>query len=137
MTDGATGPGGLREARWGPVFIGMAAGLFFLFVTALAVWLITALIGIAQSDLGPAIVLAFAFFSGLLFSGYVAGRFTADTNPGFHGNLAGLLLYAVVAVLSLVAGSPAEAPTLILFALVAAIIGYAGGVLGGRPRPTR
>jgi len=128
------GPAGLREARWGAVLIGAAAGLFFNFVIALLVFLAAILLRASQSDLGPLLVLAFSLFSGLLFAGYVAGRFTSGHNPGFHGNLAGMALYATIAGLGILAGSGVNAITLLIFSVVAALIGYAGGILGGRPR---
>jgi hypothetical protein len=128
------GPASIRHARWGPVLIGATAGLFVLFAISLLTVLGAALLGIGQSDLGPLVALTFGLFAGLLFAGYVAGRFTSQTAPGFHGNLAGIGLYGVVAVVSIVAGSPVEPITLVVFLVVAAIIGFAGGVLGGRPR---
>lgn len=123
-----------RQARWGPVLIGATAGLFVVFAISLLTILGAALLGIGQGDLGPLVALTFGLFVGLLFAGYVAGRFTASTTPGFHGNLAGMALYGVVATVSIMAGSPVEPLTLIMFAVVAAIIGFAGGVLGGQPR---
>ena len=45
-----------------------------------------------------------------------------------------MALYAIISVLSLAAGSPARVLPLVLFGVVAAILGYAGGTLAGRPR---
>ncbi len=134
LNDSRDGTSGLRNARWWAVLIGAVAGLFFNFLMALLVFLGALLMQVAQTDLVPLAILALSLFAGLAFAGYVAGRLTSDHNPGFHGNLAGMALYAIVAVLGIFAGSPVNPFTLTIFSLVAAIIGFAGGVLGGRPR---
>ncbi len=77
-------------------------------------------------------VLSLSLIAGEFGGGYVAGRLAGKPAPGLPGSLAALGLYTVVASLSLIWGSPASVPTLLLFALMASAIGYGGGALGGR-----
>lgn len=113
--------------------IGAIAGLFVMVVSGLIVFVVVALLGASQNDLAPLIALTVALFAGQFLAGYASGRFAASYSSAFHGSLASLLLYGVVATLSLAAGSPAAAFTLVVFAFVALVIGMAGGVLAGRP----
>lgn len=134
VTNSQEGISGLRNARWWAVLIGTVAGLSFNLLLGLLIVLGAALMQASRDDLIPTMLLAFSLFLGLGAAGYVAGRLSSDNNPGFHGNLAGIVLYGIVAVLGLAAGSTVNAFTLAFFTAVAAIIGFSGGVLGGRPR---
>ena len=125
----------LKKARWGVVLMGAVSGLFTLVVASLLLFLTVGLLGVTDlSDTGQFIVITFALFFSQLISGYVSGRLASADQPAFHGSLGGMALYSIFAILSLAAGSPAPIFTLVFFALVAAIIGYAGGALAARPR---
>ncbi len=124
----------IRQARWGAIVIGAVAGLFIMVVIGLVVFLAAAALGASADDLAPLFALAVALFAGQLAAGYTSGRFTAATNPAFHGSLAGLVLYGIISALSLAAGSQPALYTLVMFAAVAMVLGMAGGVLGARPR---
>lgn len=124
----------LTSVRWGTILIGVASGLFAMVVAGLVVFVFVILAGAGSDDLGGLIALTVALFAGQFFAGYVAGRLNSSRGHAFHGSLAGLGLYGVVATLGLAQGSPAAALTLFFFAMVAMVIGMAGGVLAARPR---
>lgn len=75
-------------------------------------------------------------FVAQLLAGLVAGRFAGYAESS-HGGLAGLALYAVVAGLSIAAGQDPAIGTLIFSAVVALVLGTAGGVLGKELRDRR
>ena len=121
------------------VGLGAVAGLLtmvFAGLIGLAVLWIGARSGIETGDTVTWVVLAVALFGGEHVAGYVAGRLVPSFFARMHGAVAALVVYAVVASFSLVAGSPAGPLTLAGFALVAAIIGHLAGAFGGRTRPT-
>ena len=121
--------------RWGPVGLGTVAGLLVMAVAGFAGTTGLSLldgIGWAPGETATWAVLSLSLISGELMGGYVAGRLAGKPAPGLPGSLAALGLYAVVASLSLVWGSTVGILTLVLFALVAAAIGYLGGMMGGR-----
>ena len=125
----------LRKARWGVVLMGAVSGLFVLVLASLLLFLVVGLLGVADlSDTAQFMVITFALFLGQLVAGYVAGRLSSADQPSFHGSLGGMALYAIFSGLSLAGGSPAPIVTIVFFGIVAAVIGYAGGTLGGRPR---
>lgn len=124
----------IRQARWGAVVIGAVAGLFIMVVIGLIVFLVAAALGASPDDFAPLVALAASLFGGQLVAGYTSGRFTVASHPAFHGSLAALLLYGIISALSLAAGSQAAFYTLIIFAVVAMVLGMAGGVLAARPR---
>ena len=125
----------LKKARWGVVLMGAVSGLFTLVLASLLVFLIVDVLRLTDlSDTGQFMVITFALFVSQLIAGYVSGRLASADQPAFHGSLGGMALYSIFAILSLAAGSPAPIFTLVLFALVAAIIGYAGGALAARPK---
>lgn len=126
----------LRQARWGVVLMGTVSGLFVLVVSSLLLFFIASPIfgEEALDDTAQFMVLTFALFLSQFAAGYVAGRLSSADQPSFHGSLGALAFYGVFSVLSLGRGSPAGALSLALFGLVAMVIGYAGGTLGGRPR---
>ncbi len=118
MKDRLQGISGLRQARWWAVLIGTVAGLSFNLLMGLLVFFGAVLFQVAQDDLVVLMLMAFFLFAGLGVAGYVAGRLSIDHNPGFHGNLAGLALFGILAVLGLAAGSRATAFTLAFFTAV-------------------
>ena len=118
--------------------LGAVAGLLsmvFAGLVGLAILWLGARAGIDTGDIVTWAVLALALFGGEFVAGYVAGRLVPPFFAHMHGAVAALVVYAVVASFSLVAGSPASPLTLAGFALVAAIIGHLAGAFGGRPRP--
>ena len=120
------------------VGLGAVAGLLsmvFAGLIGLAVLWLGARAGIDTGDTITWAVLAVALFGGEHVAGYVAGRLVPPFFARMHGAVAALVVYAVVASFSLVAGSPAGPLTLGGFALVAAIIGHIAGALGGRHGP--
>lgn len=124
----------LARTHWGAVLLGAVSGLFVMVVAGLLLLLVVQLIGVDVSDTGQFGVLAFALFLGQFLAGYVGGRLTSADQPGFHGSMAGMALYAIVSILSLAAGSSAGALSLITFGIVASVIGYAGGTLADKTR---
>ena len=115
--------------------MGAVAGLLLMVVagflgTAL-LWLGDRL-GLATGRTATLLVLSLSLLAGEFVGGYVAGRLAGPTVAGLHGSLAALGAYTVFASLSLLSGSPAGVPTLVVFGVVAAVIGYGGGTLGQR-----
>lgn len=95
---------------------------------ALIVFLALGVTGVIDRDTA-AIPAAFLQFLGQLGAGYVAARF-ARRDHVVHGSYAALLLYVVAAAITLAAAPDSVGPvTLIVFALIAAILGSAGGLL--------
>ncbi len=131
-----------KPVNWAAVGLGAvfgllamaAAGLLGGAVLRLADWIYPAAGESGAWEAGAWAVQALPLLGGQLVGGYVGGRLGASSDPGWHGSLAALGLYAVFAALSLVSGSPAGPSTLLLFGAAAAAVGYGGGVLGGRGR---
>jgi len=124
----------LSRARWGAALMGAVAGLIVMVVVSLIVLVISGGAGGDLDSTGQFVVLAFGLFLGQFAAGYVGGRLTSADQPAFHGSLSAMTLYAIISMLGLAAGSPAGILTLLFFGIVAALVGYAGGLLGGRPR---
>ena len=124
----------LSRARWGAVLMGAVSGLIVMVAISLVVLFAIARGADDIDDNRAFLSLAFGLFLGQLAAGYAGGRLTSADQPAFHGSLSAMALYAIISVLGLAAGSPAGIFTLVFFAIVAAVVGYAGGVLGGRPR---
>ena len=109
---------------WGPVVLGAMSGLG----AALIVFIALGITGVIDGD-SAAIPAAFLQFLGQLGAGYVAARIGRRDHV-VHGSYASLLLYLVAAAITLAAAPDTIGPvTLIVFALVAAILGSAGGLL--------
>jgi hypothetical protein len=119
----------MRSLRWGAVLLGVTSGLLAMAMLSLAGTIVVNVLG--GSDTILFVVIALAAFSAEFICGYVAGRF-AGAATGFHGSFAGLGFYAISALLLIIDGSPAGPFTLVFFAVVAAVVGGAGGVLAGR-----
>jgi len=93
----------------------------------LIVFLLLAFVGVVGAD-GNAVVLIFLQFLSLVVAGYVAGRFTSP-NPLLNGGMAGLLLFLIIAAISLAAGARLNPLELGLLGIVAAVLGSTGGAL--------
>lgn len=95
---------------------------------ALVVFLALGITGVIDRD-SAAIPAAFLQFLGQLGAGYISARI-ARRDHVVHGSYAALLLYFVAAAITLAAAPDTVGPiTLIVFALIAAILGSAGGLL--------
>ena len=120
---------------WAAAAIGAVAGLLLM---AVAGFLGTSLLwlgersGLVTGETGVWVVLSLSLLSSEFMGGYVAGRLGRPAASTLNGSVAALGLFAVIASLSLVSGSPVGPLTLALFAGVAAALGFGGGALGGR-----
>ncbi|MDH3260973.1 MAG: hypothetical protein OEM81_13940 [Acidimicrobiia bacterium] len=114
--------------RWRGVLIGTAAGLLSTVVSGLLASLVTGALG-ATDPFSLGIVLGAVL--GLFIAGFTAAKFVFDRWP-LHGSLAALLTAAVVGTDALLRGSGAAPLTLAGYALLAALLGRAGGYVGGR-----
>ena len=115
--------------NWGAVAVGAMTGLG----VALMAFLILGVTGIVDSA-NAAVPVAFLQFVAQLIAGYVAARF-AGHDAIIHGSFAALLLYLVGSTITLAAAPDAVGLIpLALFALVSAVVGAAGGLLGDRRR---
>lgn len=99
---------------------------------ALAVFLVLAVTGIVGSDRNPVILILLEFLA-LVGAGYVAGRF-APSNAAAHGGIAGLTLFFVAAAISIALSPNSTGLELLVFGLVAAVLGSAGGAIAERGR---
>jgi hypothetical protein len=117
------------DISWGAVALGAMTGLGL----ALAVFLALGIIGVINAD-NADVPVAFLQFLAQFGAGYLAGRF-AGREGTLHGSLASILLYLIGSTLTL-AAAPDQVGlgTLILFAVVAAILGSAGGLLADATR---
>jgi putative membrane protein (TIGR04086 family) len=102
---------------------------------ALAVFLVLGISGIIDADTS-AVPLAFLQFTAQFTAGYLAGRL-AGRDGVLHGSLAAIAVYLVGSTLALAAAPDSVGPvSVILFAVVAAILGSAGGLLSDVGRRT-
>lgn len=123
----------MPTVTWGAVVVGGVAGLaagVLLAIPPLA-------LGLADADefSGQAVLILLGFV-GQLLAGFVAGRF-AGYGEARHGGLAALGLYAVTAGLSIAAGQDPAIATLVFSAVVALVLGTAGGALAKETRDRR
>jgi hypothetical protein len=105
---------------WGPVLIGAAAGFVCGSVVAVA------LIGLLPDGTPRAALLVLVSFLVELIAGFMAGRFSPDSEA-LNGSQSSLLLYALASGVALTNG--AGVLPLIIGAMIALIIGTLGGVL--------
>jgi putative membrane protein (TIGR04086 family) len=111
--------------NWGTVLLGAMAGLGL----ALALFLVLGITGVIDAD-NAAIPLAFLQFLAQFAAGYLAGRL-AGRDGVLHGSLAAIAVYLVGSTLALAAAPDSVGSvSVILFAVVAAVVGSAGGLLG-------
>lgn len=117
------------DVSWGAVALGAMTGLG----VALAVFLLLGMTGIVTED-NAAIPVAFLQFLAQFGAGYVAGRL-AGRDGVLHGSFSAMAMYLVGSTLTL-AAAPDTVGTgaLILFAVVAAVLGSAGGLLADASR---
>ncbi len=111
---------------WGAVAFGSMVGL----ATALLVFLVLGITGAVGVDHG-ATLLILVELAALVIAGYVGGRFGGPPAV-IHGSLSALLLSLVTGTLS-VAASDVGGASIVALAIVAAVLGSAGGALASRP----
>ena len=114
--------------RWKAVLIGAAAGLLSTVVGGLVASLVAGALG---ADEPFSVGIVFGAVVGLFVAGIAAAKFVVDHAP-LHGSFAGLATAVVVGTDSLLRGSGAAPLTLAGYAFLAALLGGAGGWIGGR-----
>jgi putative membrane protein (TIGR04086 family) len=120
----------LGVLRISAVMIGAAGGA----LVSSAVFLVGLLAArLAGAEAGPAIVLSLSLLAGLAAGGYLSGR-VAPYNGRFHGSMTGLVMAAIVLIISVLGGSPAPTGQVALLAAMAIVVGGISGWLGGRRR---
>jgi hypothetical protein len=107
---------------WGAVALGAMAAL----AGALLTFLVLGIVGAVGVDHG-AVLLILVELAALVVAGYTGGRFGGPPTV-VHGSLAALLLSLVTGTLS-VAASDAGWGAIVALAIVAAVLGAAGGAL--------
>ena len=105
---------------WGPILAGVVSG----FVIGSVLGLVIA--GFLPDGSGQQIVLVLLSFVIELGAGFVAGRFSPDSEA-LNGSQSALLLYLLASVIALTNG--ASLIVLIIGAALALVIGTLGGVL--------
>ncbi len=110
--------------------IGAAAGLGLTAIITLGLFVA----GLRPSTDAEGAAFIFTQFLGQLVAGGVAGRL-APPRETYHGAQAGLTLFAVTTALTLAAGGSPSVATMFFSAIVALVIGSAGGVLAVVTRP--
>lgn len=78
-------------------------------------------------------ILVILEFAALVVAGYIAGRF-APSGAAAHGGLAGLAVFFVAAAISVASSPGTNVLELLVLALVAAVLGSAGGAIAERRR---
>ncbi|MBT8163984.1 MAG: hypothetical protein HKO82_02300 [Acidimicrobiia bacterium] len=106
--------------HWGPVLAGVVAG----FVIGSVIGLIIS--GFVPDGSGQQVLLVLLSFLIELGAGFVAGRFSPDSQA-LNGSQSALLLYLVASVIALTNG--ANLVVLIIGAALALVIGTMGGIL--------
>lgn len=114
--------------RWKAVLIGAAAGLLSTVLAGLLASLAAGALGVAD-PLSLGVVLGAVI--GLFIAGFTTAKFVSDQSA-LHGSFAALLTVMVVGTDALLRGSGATPLTLAGYALLAALLGGAGGWFGGR-----
>ena len=95
---------------------------------ALAVFFVLGITGLIN-EANAAVPLAFLQFLAQFGAGYLAGRF-AGRDATTHGSLAAIAIYLIGSTLTLAAAPDTVGTlTLLLFAIIAAVLGTAGGLL--------
>lgn len=118
----------MTKVNWGGVLVGAAAGLGI--AAAIAIALFTLGIRPGDSTAEDAVFILVQFF-GQLAAGFVGGRF-GGTAEAYHGALAALAMFGVIALISSAGGSSLGPVLLLTSGVVALVLGSAGGVLGAR-----
>ncbi len=123
----------IASLKWGAVILGSATGALIASVAAFVLWLPLAWAGVENA---PLIGLTFAVLIGLFGSGFVSGRM-APAFSRFHGAVSGLGLATLILLIAKLGGSPAPTSRVLLLAVMAVILGGAGGFVAGRRRLRR
>jgi len=89
-------------------------------------------VGVASPRANPLPLLVLQFAT-LVFAGWVAGRLAGHAAAA-HGGIAGILLFLLAGIVAIAAGGP-PLLELLLFGVVAAVLGSAGGALADLRRP--
>ena len=108
--------------------VGGAAGLL---VTVLAGFVASLIVGASGTDDALSLGIVLGAIVGLFAAGYAAARFS-HAQPVVHGSFGALVTVVVVGTDALLRGSAATPVTLAGYALLAALLGAAGGWLARR-----
>jgi hypothetical protein len=114
--------------RWKAVLIGAAAGLLSTVVAGLVASLAAGALGVNDPFESGVVVGAVV---GLFVAGFTTAKFVQN-QWALHGSFAALLTVLVVGTDALLRGSAATPVTLAGYAVLAALLGAAGGWLGSR-----
>ena len=115
------------RTNWGAIVIGGLTGLVL--GAVLAAILIAVGIGDTSTFGGQSALLLVTFLTQVV-AGFVAARFAGfDHGPAQHGGMAAIALYGVVAAIAVAAGTEPSIGSLVFGAIVAVVLGTAGGVL--------
>lgn len=118
----------LMSVRWRAVLLGLGVGVLILAAGAIVAWLVLSAVGFADAAGAATVVGALVGLGG---AGWTAGR-RAPYSEWFHGSIAGLAVAGVIVVTSILGGSPAPIPQVILLAFLGMLLGGIGGSMGGR-----
>lgn len=118
----------LASLRIMAVLLGLGIGALSATVLSLVLWAVLAFAGLDDAAL---VGLTVAILAGLAIGGYAAGRMTPFAHR-FHGSVAGLAIAGLVLVIARFGGSPAPTIQVLWLALLAVVLGGAGGSLAGR-----
>lgn len=109
--------------NWGAIAVGGIAGIGAAVILAIPVLVVA-----GTDGFGAQALLILVGFVGQIIAGYVGGRFAGVDHPA-HGGLAALLSYLVTAGIAIATGQEPAIVTLVFSAIVALVLGSAGGVL--------
>lgn len=121
--------------RWGSALLGTVCGLFATTVISLTANILIALVdrlGWEAAAQLSWIGLPLSVFAGQFLAGYAAARLSHSPYAGANGGLAAAGCYAVLVLISRLAGSPVGILTLVVFGVAAVLLGYGGGKLAAR-----
>ncbi len=94
----------------------------------LATFIVLGLTGVIGPEGEGDAALIFVQYLALFIAGYVAGRLSHQSSV-VDGGLAALTVYVVTATIGVAGGGDPGAGALLLFGIIAAVLGSAGGVL--------
>lgn len=108
--------------------MGVGVGVLALALSALVLWLALTALGV-EGAAGAATT--FSTLIGFAAAGWMAAR-KAPTSFPFHGALSALVLALAILVTSILGGSPAPTPQVLLLAAFAIVIGAFSAALSSR-----
>lgn len=120
----------LMSIRWGAVLLGLGIGVLALAAGAILLWLVLSTLAVEGAATAAT---TFGALLGFGVAGWTAGR-RAPYSSWYHGAVAGLGTAMVVVVTSILGGSPAPIPQVLLLAALAILLGGSGGFWAGRGR---